>query len=153
MPGPGGVAEFNHVPGATVARLFNFEVAQDRLKPEHEAWLTTNVVRRLGAGGSIWVMGLARKPTKCSYLYHNYNRNLKNPRLNIDGGEEVSISGREKLKWFKHNRFGFIEMDDGAHLLVHFGSVEGGSIGNLFESDPVNLKLNREGKISRIRKL
>ena len=59
-----------------------------------------------------------------------------------------------RVKWFnKHNRFGFIKMDKGPGVLVHLGSVEGASIENLFESDRVNLELDRRGKIARIRKL
>ena len=59
-----------------------------------------------------------------------------------------------RVKWFnKHNRFGFIKMDHGAGVLVHVGSVEGANIENLFESDRVNIELDRRSKVARIRKL
>jgi hypothetical protein len=58
MAGSGRIAEFHHVPGSTVARLFNFDIGRDWLKPEHQAWLNQNVVGRLRDGGSLWVMGL-----------------------------------------------------------------------------------------------
>ncbi len=54
----GRIAEFHHVPGTTLARLFNFDIAQDRLKPEHQAWLKKNVIGLLRNGGSLWIMGL-----------------------------------------------------------------------------------------------
>lgn len=54
-----GVAEFTQVPATTsVARLFNFEIGQDWLKPEHKFWLSQHAVARLRSGGSIWIMGL-----------------------------------------------------------------------------------------------
>jgi hypothetical protein len=54
----GRITEFQHVPGTTVARLFNFDIAQDRIKPEHRTWLRKNVIGLLRNGGSLWIMGL-----------------------------------------------------------------------------------------------
>jgi hypothetical protein len=58
MVRPGRIVEFNHVAGTIVARLFNFDIAQDRLKLEHRIWLSKNVVGLLRNGGSLWIMGL-----------------------------------------------------------------------------------------------
>jgi hypothetical protein len=58
MAGRGRIAEFHHAPPVTVARLFNFDISQDWLKPEHKTWLSQNVVDRLRRGGSLWIMGL-----------------------------------------------------------------------------------------------
>src|SRR5215211_2926016 len=58
MAGRGGIAEFHHVSGSTIARLFNFDVAQNKLKLEHQAWLRKNVFDLLRKGGGLWTMGL-----------------------------------------------------------------------------------------------
>ncbi|MBS0532230.1 MAG: hypothetical protein JSS22_22950 [Proteobacteria bacterium] len=60
MPGPGRIAEFTKVPtSAKVARLFNFDIAQDRLKPEHKTWLIQFAIPLLRNGGSMSIIGLA----------------------------------------------------------------------------------------------
>jgi len=58
MAGLGRIAEFHHVSGATVALLFNFDIAQHKLKLEHQTWLIKNVLDLLRSGGSLWIMGL-----------------------------------------------------------------------------------------------
>ncbi|SRR6266566_4246647 len=58
MAGPGHIAEFHHVTGTTIALLFNFDVAQDKLKLEHQTWLRKNALDLLRYGGSLWLMGL-----------------------------------------------------------------------------------------------
>ena len=83
MGGRGGIAEFRHA-GATTARLFNFDVAQDRLKPEHETWLVANVLGRLRGGGSIWIMGLT-STTGLSLSTINYQSGVQKRSFNPKG--------------------------------------------------------------------
>jgi hypothetical protein len=59
MADPGRIFVFDHQKDVVTARLFNFGIAKHRLKPEHEDWLTRNVVGLLQGGGSMWITGLA----------------------------------------------------------------------------------------------
>jgi hypothetical protein len=61
LAGRGRIEESKLVPSLTAARLFNFDIAQHQLKPEHKQWLKESVVGLLRDGGSLWVMGLTSR--------------------------------------------------------------------------------------------
>lgn len=76
MPGPGKIRILDRQTDALESLLYNFDIAQHQLKPEHEEWLKYNIAGYLKRGGSIVVVGLASRTAT-----DDFNKRLSQRRL------------------------------------------------------------------------
>lgn len=61
MASPGQIHVFSEGKDFVTALLFNFDIDQDFLKPEHQNWLRGKVVDIIKQGGSLWLAGITSR--------------------------------------------------------------------------------------------
>jgi hypothetical protein len=76
MAGPGKNQILDQETNALTSLLYNFDIAQHQLKPEHEEWLKYNVTGYLKRGGGIALVGLASRTAT-----DDFNKRLSQRRI------------------------------------------------------------------------